>query len=63
MSNFSKFKNNSYCVGGRHYSGIIKIHRVIASKGTKLLKGNCTICKRNKSMTLIEVMQQQKQKD
>ena len=21
MSNFSKFKTNSYCVGGRHYCG------------------------------------------
>ena len=21
MSNFNKFKTNSFCVGGRHYSG------------------------------------------
>ena len=23
MSNFSKFKTNSYCVGGRNYSGLL----------------------------------------
>ena len=32
MNNFSKFKTNSYCVAGRHYSGTINIHGVITSK-------------------------------
>ena len=52
MSNFSKFKTNSYCVGGGHYSGTSNIHGVITSKGTKMLKSNCTKCKRNKSMAV-----------
>ena len=38
MSNFNKFKTNSFCVGGRHYSDTINIQRVITSKGTKMLK-------------------------
>ena len=48
----SKFKTNSYCVGGRHYSGTNNIRGFITSKGTKMLKGNCVKCKRNKSMTV-----------
>ena len=55
-SNFNKLKTNSYCVGGRHYSGTNK--GVITAKGTKMLKGNCakwvsdhaSPCRRNKSM-------------
>ena len=50
MSNFSKFKTNSYCVGGRHYSGTNNIRGVVSAKGTKMLKGNCVKCRRNKSM-------------
>ena len=45
MSNFNKFKTNSYCVGGRHYSGIIYIQGVITTKGTKMLKGKWVKCK------------------
>ena len=52
MSNFNKFKTNSFCVGGRHHSGVINIQWVIASKGTKVLKGSCNMCKKNKSMTV-----------
>ena len=52
MSLLNKFKTNSYCVGGRHYSGTNNIRGVISAKGTKMLKGNCVKCKRNKSMTV-----------
>ena len=47
-----KFKNNSYCVGGRHYSGTNNIRGFITSKSPKMLKCNCVKCKRNKSMTV-----------
>ena len=52
MSLLIKFKTNSYCVGGRHYSGTLNIRGAITSKGTKMLKGNCVLCRRNKSMTV-----------
>ena len=52
MSLLNKFKISSYCVGGRHYSGIVNIRGAITSKGTKMLKGNCVLCRRNKSMTV-----------
>ena len=52
MNLLQKFKTNSYCVGGRHYSGTNNIRGFITSKGTKMLKGNCVKCKRNKSMTV-----------
>ena len=52
MSLLNKFKTNSHCVGGRNYSGTINISGSITSKGTKMLKGNCVKCKRNKSMTV-----------
>ena len=52
MSLLNKFKTNSYCVGGRHYSGTNDISGAITSKGTKMLKGNSVKCKRNKSMTV-----------
>ena len=52
MSLSNKFKTNSYCVGGRHYSGTNRISGAITSKGTKMLKGNCVKCRRNKSMTV-----------
>ena len=38
MSLLNKFKTNSYCVGGRHYSGTIKIRGVVSAKGTKIVK-------------------------
>ena len=52
LSNFKKFKTNSYCVGGRHYSGTNNIRGFITSKGTKMLKNFCIKCKRNRSMTV-----------
>ena len=52
MSPLNKFKTNFYCVGGRHYSGTHNINGAITSKGTKVLRGSCTKCRRNKSMTV-----------
>ena len=52
MSNFISFKTNPYCVGGRHYSGTNHKRGSITSKGTKILKGNCVMCKRNKSIAV-----------
>ena len=52
MSLLQKFKTNSYCVGGRIYSGTNNIRGFITAKGTKKLKGNCVKFKRNKSMTV-----------
>ena len=52
MSNFNKFKTNSYCIGGRHYSGTNNIRGVVTSKGTKMLRGNCVKFRRNKSLTV-----------
>ena len=52
MSLLQKFITNSYCVGGRHYSGTNNPRSFITTKGTKMLKGNCVKCKRNKSMTV-----------
>ena len=49
---FQKFKNDSYCVGGRHRSATVKIYGDITSKGGKVLIGYCSICNRKKSMTL-----------
>ena len=52
MSAFSKFKTNSWCVGGRHYSGTSNIIGDITQNKNrtpiKLLKGKCTKCSRNK---------------
>ena len=52
MSLSNKFKTYSYCVGGRHYGGTVNIRGAIISRGTKMLKGNCVLCRRNKSMTV-----------
>ena len=52
MSLLNNFKTNSYCVGGRHYSGTNNINGALTSKGTKMLKGNCVKCRRNKTMTV-----------
>ena len=52
---FQKFKNNSYCVGGRHQSatknivGDITINKK-TNKEVKLLVGKCSICDRKKTM-------------
>ena len=52
---FNKFKNNSYCVGGKHYSTTINIRGDITqNKKTgapvKLLRSTFSTCKRNKSL-------------
>ena len=52
MSLLNKFKTNSYCVGGRYYSGTNNIRDFITSKVTKMLEGNCVKCKRKKPMTV-----------
>ena len=52
MSLLKKFKTNSYCVGGRHNSGTITIRGVVSAKGTKMLRGICVKCRKNKSMTV-----------
>ena len=52
---FQKIKTNSYCVGQKHYSGTKNIvGEITLNKKTgreiKLLVGQCSICKRKKSM-------------
>ena len=52
--NSQKFATDSYCVGGRHRIGTKDITGEITvnkktGKDTKLLVGNCVICKRKKS--------------
>ena len=52
---FNKFKNNSYCVGGKHYSATTNIRGDIAQNiktgiPVKLLRGTCSTCKRNESL-------------
>ena len=52
---FNKFKNNSYCVGGKHYSATTNIRGDITQNkktgaAVKLLRGFCSTCKRNKSL-------------
>ena len=51
----NKFKTNSYCVGGKHYSGTKNISCEITlnkktGKEIKLLVGKCMPCNRKKSM-------------
>ena len=48
---FQKFKSDSFCVGGRHRSSTMKTFGDITSKGSKVLNGFCSKCKRKKSMT------------
>ena len=53
---YNKFINNSYCVGGKHYSPTANIYGEITNTGmqmgrpVKILRGNCMICNRNKSL-------------
>ena len=49
---FEKFKSDSYCVGGRHRSGTVKIYGDITSKGSRVLIGFCSKCQRKNSMTV-----------
>ena len=57
---FQKFKTNSYCVGIKHYSGMKNIVGEITlikktGRENKLLVGQCSICKRNKSMIVSDI--------
>ena len=52
---FSKFKTNSYCVGGKHFSATTNIREDITQNvktgaAVKFLRGICVTCKRNKSL-------------
>ena len=57
--NSQKFQTNSYCVGGKHYSGTkiiageITINKKTGKK-IKLLVGKCSICNRKKSMIVTD---------
>ena len=48
---FRKFERDSYCVGGRHRSGTVKIFGDLTSKGSNVLIGYCSIGNRKKSKT------------
>ena len=54
MSLLLKFKTNSYYVGGRHYSDTTSIHGSLSLEFAKMLESNCTICRKNKSMNVID---------
>ena len=50
---FNKFKNNSYRVGGKHYSSTTNNYGDFTNRKntmTKLLKGTCSTFGRNKSL-------------
>ena len=55
---YNKFINNSYCVGGKHYSPTTNIYGDTTNTGismgrpVKILRGNCMICSRNKSLVV-----------
>ena len=55
-----KVETNSYCVGGKHYSGTKNITGEITvnkktGKDIKLQVGNCSICNRKKSMIVSDI--------
>ena len=47
---FQKFENNSYCVGGKQYSGTINIKGDVTPNGRKMLIGKCVVSNKNKSI-------------
>ena len=47
---YNKFINNSYCVGGKHYSPTTNIYGDARINNVKMLRGSCMICSRNKSL-------------
>ena len=57
---YNKFINNSYCVGGKHYSPTTNIYGETTNTGISMgrpvyiLRGNCMICNRNKSLIVSE---------
>ena len=56
----NKFINNSYCVGGKHYSPTTNIYGETTNIGIRIgrpvytLRGNCVTCNRNKSLIVSE---------
>ena len=55
QSAFNKLKNNSYCVGGKHYSATTNLYGDITVNKknwftSKTIRGTCSTCKRNKSL-------------
>ena len=57
---YNKFINNSYCVGGKHYSPTTNIYGDTTNTGismgrpVKILRGNCMMCSRNKSLIVAD---------
>ena len=57
---YNKFINNSYCVGGKHYSPTTNIYGDTTNTGmsmgrpVNILRGNCITCNRNKSLIVSE---------
>ena len=57
---YNKFINNSYCVGGKHYSPTTNIYGETTNTGIQMgrpihtLRGNCVTCNRNKSLIVSE---------
>ena len=57
---YNKFINNSYCVGGKHYSPTTNIYGETTNTGIRIgrpvytLRGNCVTCNRNKSLIVSE---------
>ena len=45
-----KFKNISYCVGGKLYSSTTNIRGDITSNNVNLLRGSCVTCNRYKNL-------------
>ena len=47
-----KFKNNSYCVGGRHRSATTYVYGDKTSESSEVLIGQFSICNRKKTLTV-----------
>ena len=53
---YNKFINNSYCVGGKHYSPTTNIYGDTTNTGIRIgrpvyiLRGHCVTCNRNESL-------------
>ena len=49
---FQQIKSDSYCIGGRHRSATKNNYVDITSEGSKVLIDYCSLCNREKSMTV-----------
>ena len=56
MSQLGRFKNNTYCDGGEHYSGTLANYCFVSAKRTKMLEATCIKCKLYESMTLSDAV-------